>query len=301
MKNRMTSNLLLLLTAIIWGFAFVAQVEGTKHIGSFTMIGIRFLIATVSLLPVMLIFEKGKREKDEQKLTVKASAITGAVLFFASTFQQIGIQITASAGISGFITGLYMIFVPFVSYLVFKNRVKLQVWIGALFALMGLVMLCYKQGEGFSFGLGELFLLIGALFWTAHVMLVDHYGKKVRSIHFSCGQFLVSGVLGTICALLFEQITLCAIIEAKWSILYCGIFSSGVAYTLQVIGQKKADPSTAVIIMSTESAFSAIGGVIFGIDTLSFVGVCGCVLMFAGIICSQLTFNKKEKKGIQTE
>lgn len=294
MKNKWTSNLALFLAAIIWGFAFVAQVEGTKHIGSFTMIGIRFAIGIISLLPVMLIFERGRVDRAERALTFKASLITGIVLFCAITLQQFGIQITASAGVSGFITGLYMIMVPLAYFLFFKKRTGINVWIGAVLALIGLVLLCIKSGEGFAFGLGELLLFLGSLFWTAHVMLIDHYGKNLRSLHYSWGQFAVCAALGLICMFIFEDVTLSALIDAKWALLYCGVMSSGIAYTLQVVGQKRADPSYAVIILSTESAFSAIGGALFGIDNISLIGYIGCVFMFAGIICTQTTLKSKK-------
>ena len=297
MKNKLTSSGALLLAAIIWGFAFVAQVEGTKHIGSFTMIGIRFLLGIVALLPVMLVFERGRVDKAERKLTVKASIVTGIVLFCAITLQQYGIQITASAGVSGFITGLYMILVPLSYFLFFRRKTGLNVWIGAIVALLGLVLLCYKQGEGFSFGLGELLLLLGSFFWTAHVMLIDYFGKNVRSLHYSWGQFAVCAFLGIICMFVFEEVTFSALLDAKWALLYCGVMSSGIAYTLQVVGQKHADPSYAVIILSTESAFSAVGGALFGIDDISLVGYVGCALMFIGIICTQLTFKCKNRNS----
>ena len=295
MKKKLTSNAALLLAAIIWGFAFVAQVEGTKHIGSFTMIGVRFLIGIIALLPVMLIFERGRTDKAERIRTVKASLITGTVLFCASALQQFGIQITSSAGVSGFITGLYMILVPLAYFLLFRKKTGFNVWVGAIVALAGLVLLCFKQGEGFSFGIGELLLLLGSFFWTAHVMIIDHFSKDLRSLHYSWGQFAVCAVWGLIFMFAFEDVTMASLIDAKWAILYCGVMSSGIAYTLQVVGQKHADPSYAVIILSTESAFSAIGGAIFGIDRISLVGYIGCILMFVGIICTQISPKRKNK------
>jgi drug/metabolite transporter (DMT)-like permease len=293
MKNKWGSNLALFLAAIIWGFAFVAQVEGTKYIGSFTMIGFRFVIGIISLLPVVLIFERGRTDKAERRLTFKASVITGIVLFCALSLQQFGIQITASAGISGFITGLYMIFVPVAYFLFFRKKTGLQVWIGAIAAFAGLFLLCFKPGSGFSFGLGELLLLLGSFLWTAHVILVDHYVKKLRPLHYSWGQFAICALLGMIFTFAFEDVSVSALIDAKWALLYCGVLSSGCAYTLQVVGQKHADPTYAVIILSTESAFSAIGGAIFGIDHISLIGYIGCALMFVGILCTQVPTRKK--------
>ncbi len=299
MKKQLTSNAALLLAAIIWGFAFVAQVSGTKYIGSFTMIGFRFTIGIIALLPVVLFFERGRTEKAERLYTVKASVITGIVLFIATALQQFGIAITASAGVSGFITGLYMIFVPIAYLLFFRRKTGVQVWIGAAFAMVGLVLLCYKPGVGVSFGLGELLLFIGSFFWTAHVMLIDHFGKKLRSLHYSWGQFAVCAALGMVCAFAFEDVSTAALWDAKWALLYCGVMSSGIAYTLQVVGQKNADSSYAAIILSTESAFSAIGGAIFGIDKMTAIGYIGCVLMFVGVLCTQINIKRKNKKAIE--
>lgn len=296
MKKRILSTLLLLLTAIIWGFAFVAQAEGVNHIGSFTMNGIRFVLGVISLIPVVLIFERGKRERAERIRTVRASLIAGAVLFAASSFQQFGIQLTASAGVSGFITGLYTVFIPVACFVLFREKVGINVWIGAVLAVAGLFLLCYDPKEGFHFGVGELLLLIGSFFWTAHMIVVDRLGKNIRSLHFAWGQFAVCAVLGVICMFIFEEPELGGILAAKWSLLYCGILSVGVAYTLQIIAQKKADPTFAAIVLSTESVFSAVGGVLFGIDTIFAIGYVGCALIFAGIVVSQITFGKKHRE-----
>ena len=199
MKKTSLSNGVLLLAALIWGFAFVAQVDGAKYINAFTMIGIRFTVGIIALLPVVLIFERGRSSAEERRYTVKASLITGIVLFAAITLQQYGIQITASAGVSGFITGLYTVFVPIAYFLFFKKKTGLQVWIGAGLALIGLFLLCYKAGEGLKFGWGELLLLLGSFLWTLHVILIDRFGKNVRSLHFSWGQFAVCALLGLIC------------------------------------------------------------------------------------------------------
>lgn len=290
------SLLLLLLTAMIWGFAFVAQVEGIEHIGNFTLNGTRFTIGIISLLPVVLIFERGRTDKEERKRTVKVSLLAGVVLFLASSFQQFGIQYTGSAGIAGFITGLYSVFIPIVCFVLFKKRTSLNVWLGVVCAVVGLFLLCYKQGEGISFGIGELLLLIGTFFWTAHVIIIDRCAKNVRSLHFSWGQFAVCAVLGLICMFIFEEPEMSNILDAKWAILYCGVLSVGVAYTLQVIAQKKADPTLAAIVLSTESVFSAVGGFLFGIDELTVFGACGCILMFVGIVLSQLSPKKRSEE-----
>ena len=301
MKKTTISNGVLLLAAIIWGFAFVAQVDGAKYINAFTMIGIRFTVGIIALLPVVLIFERGRSSAEERKYTVKASVITGIVLFAAITLQQYGIQITASAGVSGFITGLYTVFVPIAYFLFLRKKTGWQVWTGAGLALVGLFLLCYKVDEGLSFGWGELLLLLGSFLWTLHVILIDRFGKRVRSLHFSWGQFAVCALLGLICMAIFDgpTLSLSAILDAKWAILYCGVLSVGGGYTLQVVGQKNADPTYAAIILSTESAFSAIGGAIFGIDSISIAGYCGCALMFLGIVFSQIRIGSKKHTDLQ--
>ena len=163
-------------------------------------------------------------------------------------------------------------------------------------------MLCIKPDEGFSFGLGELLLFTGSFFWTAHVVLIDRLGKDLRPLHFSVGQFAVCSVLCVIVMLIFEMPTAESVKAAAVPILYAGVMSVGVAYTLQVVSQKKADPTFAAIIFSTESVFGAIGGVLFGIDHISIVGYTGCALIFAGVVISQLRFGlPKKKEKDQTE
>ncbi len=293
-KTNLWTNGLLLLTAMIWGFAFVAQVDGINYVGPLTLNGVRFSVGVLSLLPVVLIFEKGRSGSAERKKTLISSLLAGTVLFCASTLQQIGIVYTRSAGVAGFITGLYIVLIPIACFLLFRHKTGAQIWVGALLALIGLFLLCYKVGEGFSFGLGELLLLLGSFFWTAHMILVDRLGKELRSLHFAWGQFLVCALLGILAMLLFEEPTVSGILNAKWSILYCGVLSVGVAYTLQVIAQKRADPTFAAILLSMESVFSALGGAVVGMDHISSLGYLGCGLIFAGVVISQLPFSRKK-------
>ena len=295
-KNGIFTTALLFLTAIIWGFAFVAQADGVTHIGAFTMNGVRFAVGTLALIPVVLFFEKGRTKKEDCRGLLLSSLVTGTVLFCASTFQQFGIQYTGSAGIAGFITGLYTVMIPVTCFLLFRQKTSVTVWLGAILAVCGLTLLCFRPGEGFSFGIGELLLLIGSFFWTAHVILVDRLGKNHRPLHFSWGQFAVCSVLGLLFMALFEEPTAEGLLNAKWAILYCGVLSVGVAYTLQVIAQRRADPTFAAIVFSTESVFSAVGGVLFGIDSISPLGYVGCGVMFAGIVISQLQISGKRKK-----
>lgn len=297
MNKRSGANAIMLLAALIWGFAFVAQVDGMKYIGSFTMVGIRFFISIIALLPIILVFERKHLNKKEIFCTLRPSLLLGTVLFVASAFQQFGIQVTSSAGVSGLITGLYTIFVPMAYFLFFKRKTGIQVWIGAACAIIGLFMLCYDPDEGLKFGLGELLLLIGSFLWTAHVILIDRFVKNdIRPLLLSWGQFAVCAVLGLICMFVFEgsQLTVTSLLDAKWSLLYCGVLSSACAYTFQVLGQKNADPTYAAIILSSESAFSAIFGAVLGVDSISLIGYVGCALMFAGIVFSQLNLRSKK-------
>ena len=295
MKTNKLSLLMLFLTAFIWGFAFVAQVSGANYVEPFTFNAIRFGIGVISLIPVVLFFERGKSEPKLRRKTFFASLISGSVLFAASMLQQFGVQYTRSAGLSGFITGLYTVLVPIACFVLFKSRVALYKWLGAICAVVGLFLLCYKPDEGLSFGGGELVLFIGAFFWAAHVISVDKLGKELRSLHFAWGQFFVCFMLCTIFTFVFEEPSFESIYLAKWSLLYCGIPSVAVAYTLQIVAQKRCDPTLAVIILSTESVFSAIGGVMFGIDSISLIGYVGCALIFCGIVVSQINIEKKKR------
>jgi drug/metabolite transporter (DMT)-like permease len=293
MKAKITSLLTLFLIAAIWGFAFVAQAEGSDHLGSFAFNGIRFAIGALSLLPVVLVVERGRDTRELRRKTLFASMLAGTVLFCASSLQQFGIEITRSAGVAGFITGLYTVLIPISCFLLFKSKTKGNVWIGAFLAVAGLFLLCYTPGEGLSFGLGELILLIGSFLWTAHIIIVDKLGASLRSLHFALGQFTFCAILGLVAMFFFDPPAMEGILSAKWSLLYCGVLSVGVAYTLQIVAQKKADPTYAAIILSTESLFSALGGALFGIDSISTLGYLGCLLMFSGVLVSQIDFGRK--------
>lgn len=294
------SILCLFLTAVIWGFAFVFQVKGTEHIGSFTFNATRFVLGTVSLIPVVLIFEGKKIFRGEIKLKkiLPGWIVCGSILCIASSLQQIGLKITGSAGLGGFITSIYTVLTPVMYFLIFKKKTKLPVWIGAFMAVAGLGFLCIKPGVGLSFGFGEVLLLIGAVFWAAHMISVDHFARELPSLSFAWGQFLVCTLLSLVCAFVVESgdFSFEVLMDAKWDIIYCGVASVGIAYTLQIIGQKNADPTFAAIVFSLESVFSAVGGVIFGIDSISLIGYIGCGIIFGGIVISQLDFSRKNTK-----
>ncbi len=293
MKN-IKSLGILLLTAMIWGFAFVAQRVGADYVGGFTFNGIRFALGSLSLIPVILIFEK--KEKDSEIHTTKLRSsilvgiVAGVILFIAAALQQYGIEITRSAGKAGFITGLYTVLVP-VFGIFMKKKTNFNIWLGAVLAVVGLFFLCVTEEWKISYGDGVL--LLGSVFWAFHILIIDRFVDRIYSLRFASIQFAICSFLGIVCALLFETIAFDAIKLATVPILYGGLMSVGVAYTCQIIGQKSADPTYASIILSTESMFAAIGGVLILNEALSLRGYVGCALMFAGIIVSQIAPKNK--------
>lgn len=296
MKTKIKSTVLLFLTAIIWGFAFVAQRVGAEFVGAFTFNGIRFFLGFFSLIPVILIFEKDKFNLESLKKTLLPGLLAGVVLFIASTLQQYGVEITQSAGKAGFLTGLYTVLVPLIRFAMGK-KTSMFTFFGAIFALVGLFFLC-MTGNELSFGMGDIVLIIGAFFWAGHILVVDKYVNNISPLKFSLVQFFVCGVLSISFAMILEDISFVAIKSAGIPILYGGLMSVGVAYTCQILGQKDADPTFASIVFSTESVFSAIGGALMLNEIMSGRGYLGCVLIFTGIVLSQLNvdlFRKKEQ------
>lgn len=288
MNKQLKSTLILLTAAIIWGFAFVAQCTvDTNIIGNFTFNGTRFLLGSASLVPVILIFDRKKMTKAEWKKTLFAAGLAGTALFIASSLQQQGISMTHSAGKSGFITGLYTVLVPFFGWIIWRNRVGINTAVAAALAVSGLFLL--SVGDGFSrVEAGDVIVFIGSFFWAMHILIVDKTVGDLSPIKFSCLQFAVCGLWNILLALILEDITWAGIAATSGAILYTGLMSTGVAYTCQIIGQKDADPNYAAIILSTECVFSAIGGALLLNEVMSAKGYIGCVLIFAGILLSQI-------------
>lgn len=285
----MKSNILLLITAAIWGFAFVAQRAGMEYVGPFTFNAIRFALGGLSLSLLMNV--NRKREFDEQKYPrfkdtyfIYGGLVAGVILFLGSTFQQIGIVYT-TAGKAGFITGLYIIIVPIFG-LAIKQKTSLSTWIGAIIAVAGLYLLSVK--EGFSIGLGDLLVLISSFFWAIHVLLIGFISPKTESIQLAFLQFSVCSLLSMIAAVFTESPSLQNIIDAAVPILYAGICSVGIAYTLQIIAQREAHPARAAIIMSLEAVFALIGGWIILNEMIPLKGLFGCTFMLAGTLVSQI-------------
>lgn len=293
-RNQLKYILVLFLTAVIWGFAFPFQLQGGNALGAFWFNAIRYAIGVLSLVPVVLIFEREPCDAARLRRTLLGGAVCGAVLFAATTLQQFGMLATQSASKSGFITGLYMVFVPFCGIFMHR-RIRPEAWLGAVVAVVGLYFVSFQSGDA-SFQLGDLITLAGALFWTAHIIAIDKLSPNTDAIKFSMAQFVVCGALCAVFALLFrEQISVSLIAAAGVPLLYCGILSAGVAYTCQVIGQRGTEPALASIILCTESVFSAVGAFLILHENLGVRGYIGCALMFAGIILSQLQIFKGKK------
>lgn len=344
MNKKIQSTIFLTLTAMIWGFAFVAQRSGMDHIGPFLFSGLRMLLGSLALIPIILITEKfsgakkeslkrmdsgsdsenesgsdsgnkhenGKESETDEISSLKENQNTfltldyeestllarqqsrkdllrggfacGFIVFFAANFQQVGLVFTTAAK-TGFITTLYIVLVP-LSGLFLKHKVGLNAWIGVAVATFGLYFLCITEKLTISFG--DFVVLIGAGFWAAHILCMDHYAPKVSVPKLICLQFLVSGVLSLAISFFREEITWTSIVQATPALLYVGIFSSAIAFTFQGLGQKHASPTAASIILSTEAVFGALGGVIVLQEVLSSREWLGCLLMFVAVVITQL-------------
>ncbi len=287
------ANLLLFITAMIWGFAFVAQRQGMEHVSPFTFNAIRFAIGAVSLIPVILLSTPKQHSTAPQVFfnikTMAGGLCLGIALFLGSSLQQIGI-VETTAGKAGFITGLYVIIVPLLG-LLWKQKTGCGTWFGAILAVTGMYFLSVT--EDLNISKGDVLVLISALFWAAHVQLISLFIQKSNALHLSLFQFLFCSLFSWLAAVQWEIVTLSGIQGAMWPILYTGIFSVGIAYTLQVIAQQKAHPAHAAIILSLESVFAALGGYLILGEIISLRGLFGCSLMLVGMLLSQLLTRKK--------
>ncbi|URZ02712.1 DMT family transporter [Clostridium felsineum] len=290
------SNIILLITALIWGLAFTAQSVGMKYVGPFTFNGIRFILGAISILPVLYFLKDENTEKDNKyaKMAMIGGVICGIVNFAGTTFQQIGL-IHTTVGKAGFITGLYIVIVPILGVFL-KQKLGINSWIGALFALIGLYFLC--NTNGFSIGYGEIMEILGAFCFAVQILVVDYFSKRASSYKLAFFQYISCGVISMIIALFTENITIHSLYGAAVPILYGGLGSVGIAYTLQIIGQRDAKPSHAAIIMSMESVFGAIGGAIILGESMGVKNLIGCMLMLLGMLVAQIKFSKPIKKEI---
>lgn len=303
MKKKFASSALCLLTAVIWGSAFSAQEIASRYsdmIDAFFFNGIRFFVGSVALIPVILLFEREKFDKDKFGKTAIYGMITGCFLFAASAFQQFGIQMTGESGKAGFISGMYLIFVPIVSFIFFRQKISHFVWCGMAFSFAGLYFLCVGGSGISSIRMGDVLLLISAFFYTGHIIVIDKFINKVSPLKYSSVQFMTVALLNIVFGLMFGHVSWEGVTHTIFPILYCGIMSTGVGYTCQMIGQKFTPPAVAVLLFSTEGVFSVIAECIVKRRLPETVTVIGCALMFAGIIFSQLPPIRKKNNG-QTE
>ncbi len=287
-------SFLLVLTALIWGCAFVAQSAGMEHIGPWTFTCIRSYIGAFVLWALMPLIDRLRGVKGKDKgnpvLLWKGGIACGIALAAASMFQQAGIQYT-TAGKAGFLTALYVILVPILSMLL-GNKVTKTVWISAVTAVAGFYFLSIS--ETLSLAYGDMLVLVCALLFAVHIMIIDYFSPGTDGVRLSCIQFLTCAVLCTLPMMLLEHPTLAMIKAAAVPILYAGAISSGAGYTLQIIGQKDVEPALASLLMSLESVFAAVFGFLLLHEALSLKELLGCVMIFSAIIYSQLAEQNRE-------
>ena len=296
------NSLILLLTATIWGVAFVAQSVGMDYVGGFTFNAVRSIIGSIVLLPVILFLDRQKtpavrteeEKKSGQKTLLMGGIACGICLCLASNFQQFGIKYT-TVGKAGFITACYIVIVPILG-LFLKKKCSPYIWGAVVMALIGLYLLCIT--DGFSIGKGDILVMICAVLFSLHILVIDSFSPKVDGVKMSCIQFLVCGILSGIPALIFENPQISSILAAWQPILYAGVMSCGVAYTLQIVGQKNMNPTVASLILSLESCISVLAGWIILGQSMSRKEILGCVIMFAAIILAQLPEKTDNEKSM---
>ena len=298
-KLQIRNTFLLFLTAFIWGVAFVAQSVGMDYVGPFTFNFVRSLIGGFVLLPCIWLLgriapadRRTSRKPEDKKNLLAGGILCGILLCVASNFQQVGIAYT-TVGKAGFITAFYIIIVPVLGVFL-KKKCPPAVWLGVILALAGLYFLCMT--EEFSIGKGDALVFICAVLFSFHILMIDHFTQLVDGVKMSCIQFFVCGILSGIPMLLFENPEISDILAAWQPILYAGVLSCGVAYTLQIVGQKGINPTVASLILSLESVISVLAGMVILNQHLSVREIVGCVLMFCAIILAQLPQKKRKEE-----
>ena len=304
-NKKMSGSFLLFLTAFIWGAAFVAQKIGIVQIGTFAFTFTRFLISGIALLPFVLINRKKNVEKrvsaehkrSSFKKLIAGGLLCGLFLGLATNAQQIGLSGT-TAGKAGFITALYIVFVPILG-IFRKKKVTLSICLSVIVATGGFYML--SANEGISLDKGNAVVLLSAVLFALHILIIDHFSPQTNGIQLSCIQFFTASVISGILMLIFETPDFNAVLACWVPILYLGVVSGALAYTLQILGQKNTDPTLASLIMSTESVFAVIAGVIFLNESLTLIELAGCTLVFAAIIWSQVSSSRANRIELKCE
>ncbi len=282
------SDFILIFVAIIWGLAFVAQRIGMDHIGPFTFNGLRFALGSLSLLPVIFLTQNKASAKNSDGL-IKSGIISGIFLFCGISFQQVGLVYT-TAGKAGFITGLYVVIVPFLNLFFKQDKTSAGTWMGAVLASIGMYFLSVTKNLDMNFG--DLLVLFSAICFAFHLIVIGRFSNRFNAAHLSLVQCVVCTVLSLLVAVRFETFILSDILNAAIPLIYGGVLSVGVAYSLQIYGQKNSPASHAAIILSLESVVAAIGGWIILNEIFSGRAIFGCILMLAGILISQLYIKK---------
>lgn len=285
-KRTYLGNMLLLVTATIWGFSFIAQRLGMTHVGPFTFNGIRFLIGAAFLVPLLFVIPRSIPVR--WRFALPRTLLIGGILFCASSLQQIGIM-TTTAGKAGFITGLYVVLVPLLG-LFLHHKTSGIVWIGAILAVVGLFLLSVTGN--YTVEKGDLLVLVSALFWALHILAIDRFAQRIDGLIIAVMQFFFCGAVSLGIALYVERMAMPSIMAAAGPILYGGIMTIGIAFTLQIYGQKRAHPAHASIILCMESPIAAFGGWIVLGETLTSRSLVGSILMLAGMVLAQLPSKK---------
>lgn len=296
------STLCLLATAMIWGGGFIGQRIGMDSIGPFYFTAFRSVVAFIFLAVLAwlgdnkekaFIKQKKKEEKSGAiKRTLLGGVLCGTVLFFASNMQQFGL-VTVDAGKAGFITALYIVLVPIFGIFL-KHKTTIFCWIGVGLGVIGLYFLCVSGSM--SMAKGDLVIMLGAVFWAMHILVTDHFAPRVNVVKLSALQFLTAAVLSLILAAFMEDISAAAVSGSLLAILYCGVFSSGIAFTMQALGQKNANPTVASIVLSTESLWALVFGFIFLHEVMTGREIAGCIIMFAAVLIAQVPAPAERKK-----
>ncbi len=299
MSDRLRTTLLPLIAAFIWGIAFVAQKGNT--VGTLTFSASRAVVAFLFLCVVILVMSKGDvkhllagKTSDETRVLWRGGLCCGASLACASFLQQMGLDADTEAGKAGFLTALYIVLVPLLG-LILKKRAPGNVWGAVAIAVGGLYLLCVK--EGFVVRPSDMVVLAGSLMFALQILFVDHFSPQCDGVKLSCVQFLVCSVVSAVPALIFEEVSIAAFSESVLPILYLGVFSSGVAFTLQIVAQKNSNPTVVSLLLSMESVFSVLAGALILGEVLNEREYLGCALMAAAVILAQLPERKRVQEG----
>ena len=301
MNTQTKNSLLLLLCSLIWGTAFVAQSAGSG-MGAYSFLAGRSWLAVLVLIPTVMVFDAIRRKSGtdakpktaaEKKKLLAAGFVCGTLLFAASAAQQIGITINPSTAKAGFLTAMYVVLVP-VFGLFFRRKVSLPVWIAVALSVGSLYLLCIKGS--FSLAPGDLLVLVCAVCFAVHILVIDHFTAFCDGVKLSCLQFLFAGTWSTILALFFDTISLQVLLDCIWPLLYVGVFSCGVGYTLQILAQKDSNPTVVTILLSLESVFAVIAGAVVLHQQMTAREYLGCVLMFAAVVLAQIPMPQKKAR-----